>query len=187
MGPIVGKDFSMTRILPILEQLLKDDSSEVRLNVSSNMAKLSGVVGADLLTPTLITLLTNLTKDAQWRVRMATVELLGDLSLAYGKDVFMQKIEPIFIQYLTNTAASVREMGITKSAEICKSFGAEWIMSSYLPKVIENYNVDQQGYMYRICSLRSLSAVVPVLQKDQITEKVVPIFIKATSDPIPNV
>ena len=187
MAPIVGKDYSMTRVLPILEALLKDDSSEVRLNVSSNMAKLAGVVGPDLLTPTLITTFTNLTKDAQWRVRMATVELLGDLSLNFGKDVFMQKIEPIFIQYLTNTAASVREMGIKKSAEIGEKFRAEWVMSAYLPKVIENYNVDQQGYMYRICSLRSLSAIMPVLQKDQITDKVVPIILKATSDPIPNV
>ena len=118
MAPIVGKDYSVTRVMPILETLLKDDSSEVRHNVASNMAKLAGVVGPDLLTPSLLTILTNLTKDAQWRVRMATVELLGDMSLTFGKDVFMKSIEPIFMQYLTNTAASVRDMGIQKSAEI---------------------------------------------------------------------
>ena len=118
MAPIVGKDYSLSKIMPILETLLKDDSSEVRLNVSSNMAKLAGAVGPDLLTPSLLTIFTNLTKDAQWRVRMATVELIGDLSLSFSKDVFMSKIEPIFMQYLTNTAASVREMGIAKSTEI---------------------------------------------------------------------
>ena len=99
----------------------------------------------------------------------------------------MKSIDPIFMQYLTNTAASVREMGITKSAEIAKSFGADWVVTNYIPKVIENFNVEQQGYNYRMCSLRSLAAVMPVLQKDQISEKIVPIFAKAASDPIPNV
>lgn len=60
-------------------------------------------------------------------------------------------------------------------------------MSAFIPKVIESYNVDQQGYMYRICAVRSLAGVMQVLQKDQITDKVVPTILKATSDPIPNV
>ena len=51
----------------------------------------------------------------------------------------MKSIDPIFMQYLTNTAASVREMGITKSAEIAKSFGADWVVTNYIPKVIENF------------------------------------------------
>ena len=87
---------------------MKDDSSEVRLNVAQNMSKLANVVGGDLLTPSMLSILTNLTKDAQWRVRMATVELIGDFSLAFGKDIFVRSIESIFMQYLTNTAASVR-------------------------------------------------------------------------------
>ena len=63
MAPIVGKDYSISRVVPILEALMKDDSSEVRFNVTSNMAKLGGVVGAELLTPGLLTIFTNLTKD----------------------------------------------------------------------------------------------------------------------------
>ena len=73
---------------------------------------------------------------------MATVELIGDMSLSFGKDIFMKSIEPIFMQYLTNTAASVREMGITKSAELGKSFGPEWVSKNYIPKVIESFNAD---------------------------------------------
>jgi hypothetical protein len=45
---------------------------------------------------------------------MGMVELVGDLSVKFCKDVFVKSLEPIFMQYLTNTAAAVREMGITK-------------------------------------------------------------------------
>jgi serine/threonine-protein phosphatase 2A regulatory subunit A len=84
-----------------------------------------------------------MTKDAQWRVRMAVFELIGELSKMFGKEVFIKHLESIFLTYLTNTAASVREMGIKKSREIAEKFKQEWIMSSFIPKVIENYNIDK--------------------------------------------
>ena len=118
---------------------------------------------------------------------MAALELIGDLSLCFGKDPFVRSIESIFMQYLTNTAASVREMGIEKSAEMAQKFGSDWVLTSYIPKVVESYNVEQQGYNYRMCALKSLAGVMPVLQKDEITDKIVPIFVKACGDSVPNV
>lgn len=50
---------------------------------------------------------------------MGVFELLGNLSVNYGKDVFVKHIETVFMSYLVNTAASVREMGITKSSQLC--------------------------------------------------------------------
>ena len=186
-APIVGKDYCVQRVVPILENLMKDDSSEVRLNVAQNMSKLASVVGADMLTPSMLSILTNLTKDAQWRVRMATVELIGEFSIVFGKDAFQRSIESIFMQYLTNTAASVREMGIEKAGEMGQKFGSDWVINNFIPKVVECYNVEQQGYNYRMCSLRSLAAVMPVLQKEEISDKIIPTFVKACGDSVPNV
>ena len=56
-----------------------------------------------------------------------------------------------------------------------------------IPQVIESYNVDQQGYNYRMCALETLSAVMPVLSKEIITELIVPVVVKACGDRIPNV
>jgi len=97
---------------------------------------------------------------------MAVFELIGDMSKTYGKEVFTKHLESIFLSYLTNTAASVREMGIKKSREIAERFKAEWIISNYIPKVIENYNIDKQGYNYRMCYLMSMQAVMPFLSKE---------------------
>ena len=96
-----------------------------------------------MLTPAFITTMSSMTKDAQWRVRMGVFELIGELSKMYGKEVFLKHLESIFLTYLTNTAASVREMGIKKSREIAEKFKSEWILSSFLPKVIENFNIDK--------------------------------------------
>lgn len=123
--------------------LIKDENADVRLNVASGMIKLAPVLGPELLSPAFLTTLTNMTKDAQWRVRMAVFELIGDLSKAFGKEVFSKHLETIFLSYLTNTAASVREMGIKKARELAEKFKGEWILNSFIPKVIENYNNDK--------------------------------------------
>ena len=63
MSHIVGKDYTVQHIIPILMNLLKDENADVRLNVASGIIKLAPIVGPDLLTPTFLTTLINLTKD----------------------------------------------------------------------------------------------------------------------------
>ena len=133
---------SQQKILPILQDLLKDDSSEVRLNVAANLGKLAIVIGAEILSPALIVLLQNATKDQHWRVRMAVFETVGDYSVKFGKDVFMKQLEPLFMSYFTNTAASVREMGIAKSEYIAKEFGSAWIAEVFVPKLTKTFEED---------------------------------------------
>jgi hypothetical protein len=53
---------------------------------------------------------------------MSVFELIGDLSKSFGYQVFTKNLEQIFMGYLTNTAASVRDMGIKKSKEIGEKF-----------------------------------------------------------------
>lgn len=118
---------------------------------------------------------------------MAVFELIGDLSKLFGKEIFTKHLESIFLSYMSNTAASVRDMGIKKTRELAEKFKSEWILSAFIPRVTEIYNVDKQGYNYRMCCLHSLNSVTPYLSKDQVTQHVVPIFVKAMRDPIPNV
>lgn len=108
--------------------LIKDENAEVRLHVAQGLLKVANIIGADLLTPTFLTTMNNMTRDAQWRVRMAIFELIGDLSKIFGKEVFVKHLESIFLSYLTNTAASVREMGIKKAKELAEKFKGEWVM-----------------------------------------------------------
>ena len=107
-----------------------------------------------------------MTKDGQWRVRMSVFELIADLGIIFGKEIFIKHLQSIFMGYLSNTAASVRNMGISKSATLGHAFKSDWIMNEYVPVVINHYSVDKKGYNYRMCCLNSLESIMPYIQKD---------------------
>lgn len=88
MAQIIGKEYTVGKVQPILMELLKDDNSEVKLNVVSGLVKIANVVGSELLNSQLLNTLGNMTKDGQWRVRMAVFELISDLALIFGKDAY---------------------------------------------------------------------------------------------------
>ena len=119
MTKFVGPEFSKDKILPILSELIKDESSEVKLKVVQGIYMCSKVVGIDALQG-LIQQLETMTKDGQWRVRMTVFELIGDLGISFGKDVFQKHLQKIYLSYLENTAAGVRNMGVEKSVELAK-------------------------------------------------------------------
>lgn len=74
---------------------------------------------------------------------MYTVDLIGQLSVRFGREVYTKSFEGVFVSYLTNSAAAVRDMGIQQAKEIGKKFGPEWIISAFIPKVIEAFNHDK--------------------------------------------
>lgn len=107
----------------------------------------------ELLSPSFLAILNNITKDAQWRVRMAVIELVGDMAIKFGKDAFLKFLEPIFMQYLNNTASAVREMGIQKVEKMAKVFTGNWVMGFFVPAIIERYNQDKIAFNYRVACL----------------------------------
>lgn len=109
MASIIGKEMTVSKIIPILMDLIKDDNSEVKLNVIGGLKKIAHVVNADtLLSPGNIVIISNLTKDGQWRVRMQVFELIAELGIIFGKDLFQKALQETFMSYLWNTADSVR-------------------------------------------------------------------------------
>ena len=100
---------------------------------------------------------------------MAVYELVADLGFIFGKEVFCKSLQSIFMGYLTNTAASVREKGIEKSAQLAQSFKQDWIMNEFIPIVSTHFNSEKKGYNYRMCCLNSLAVIMPYIQRDQIS------------------
>lgn len=186
MSRVVGKDLTIQKIQPILLELIKDDNSEVKLNVIEGYIKVASIVGKENINQFIFEL-TSLTKDGQWRVRMAIFELFGELGIKFGEEVFCKMIEEPFMGYLNNTAAAVRVKGVEKSGQLAEQFKESWIINNYIPKVTAAYNSDKKGYNYRICCLSSLGEVLKKLSKDQVGSLVVPLFMKAMKDDIPNV
>jgi len=187
MSPYIGRDYTQMKVMPVISELMKDESADVRLNCVQNIMKIGDVLGPDLIQPDVLLLLTNLVKDAQWRVRMGTIELIGNLSVKFGREVYKDKFEAVYMSYLNNTAAAVRETGIIQAEYMGKKFGADWIISNYLPKVVENYNIEKHPYNYRMSCLNSMASMMPLLRADMISEFIVPTLVAGCADKVPNV
>lgn len=78
-------------------------------------------------------------------------------------------------------------MGIQMAAKLADNFSKDWILEQFLPKVVNQIVVDKKGYNYRMACLYSLSAVLPYTPKDAISQHMIPVFLKAMKDDIPNV
>lgn len=67
LAPILGKDATITHLVPPVLLLLRDAASEVRLNLISSLAALNEVIGVDLLSQSLLPAILDLAQDGKWR------------------------------------------------------------------------------------------------------------------------
>jgi serine/threonine-protein phosphatase 2A regulatory subunit A len=67
LAPILGKDATITHLVPPILLLLRDAASEVRLNLISSLESLNKVIGVDLLSQSLLPAILDLAHDGKWR------------------------------------------------------------------------------------------------------------------------
>ena len=67
LAPILGKDATITHLVPPILLLLRDAASEVRLNLISSLESLNKVIGVDLLSQSLLPAIIDLAQDGKWR------------------------------------------------------------------------------------------------------------------------
>ena len=63
----LGKEATITDLVPPVLLLLRDTTSEVRLNVISSLGALNEVIGVDLLSQSLFPAIIDLAEDGKWR------------------------------------------------------------------------------------------------------------------------
>jgi len=73
------------------------------------------------------------------------------------------------MNFMTETAAASRELGIKKLGELAEIFKADWVVNNFMPKLYEVYNTEKQGYLYRMCCINSMHVISSSLNKDQVT------------------
>jgi hypothetical protein len=71
--------------------------------------------------------------------------------------MFKTYIETLFFNYITDTVASVREVGIKSLETLIAKFGASWTQITLVPK-LQNYLMQPKiSYLHRMCVLHSLA------------------------------
>ena len=72
--PIIDKAATNEHILPIFLALLRDESSDVRLNLFKRLEDMNKVIGIENLAQSIIPALTELSQDKNWRIKLSVVE-----------------------------------------------------------------------------------------------------------------
>lgn len=67
LASYLGKDATISDLVPQVLLLLRDTTSEVRLNVISSLGALNEVIGVDLLSQSLFPAIIDLAEDGKWR------------------------------------------------------------------------------------------------------------------------
>lgn len=165
ISTVTKKELATSKILPILVELLKDEHHEVKMGVLSGLQGVAIIIGSELISSGLLMSLSNLMKEPQWRVRLSVVNLIANLAKEFGRDFYMKNLEPIFMQYATDNAASVRDAGIEKLLLISSEFKADWVINAYLPKATEIMNKEKLGYLYRMTLLNSYLVIRIFIKK----------------------
>ena len=82
----LGKDATISDLVPPVLLLLRDTTSEVRLNVISSLGALNEVIGVDLLSQSLFPAIIDLAEDGKWRLVIQTAQYLCEFELVQSSN-----------------------------------------------------------------------------------------------------
>lgn len=72
--PLVGKSVTNEHILPIFLALIRDEKSQVRLNLFKRLEDLSAVMDIEELQKSILPSLEELARDKDWRMKQSVIE-----------------------------------------------------------------------------------------------------------------
>lgn len=113
LAPILGKDATITYLVPPVLLLLRDAASEVRLNLISSLSALNEVIGVDLLSQSLLPAILDLAQDGKWRIRLAIIQHMPLLAEQLGQDFFTEKLVSFCVGWLGDDIATIRKAAAT--------------------------------------------------------------------------
>lgn len=72
--------------------------------------------------------------------------------------MFLGTLEPMYMTYLKDKIAVVRENGVEKLAGLIQTY-KDWSLSKLFPKLVEQLN-KENGYLYRLSAIQSLRVIL---------------------------
>lgn len=176
LAPLLGREATIEHLLPLFLHLLKDEFSEVRLNIISKLQTVNGgmvrcslmvffltsleclVIDIELLSDSLLPAILELAEDKSWRVRQAIIEYIPLLATQLGKPFFDEQLGNLCMSWLGDTVFSIREAATINLKKLTEVFGVDWAKVAIVPKVM---GMGQHpNYLYRMTTVQAI-AVCP--------------------------
>lgn len=182
---IFGRQLTVDHLVNIFLQLIRDECPEVRLQLLNNLEYLSSSVGVEVVGQSLLPSIKDLGKDRQWRIRLAIINIMPDLAKYLGEAKFTSELGSLFGAWLTDPVFSVRDAFAASFNRLGEELGQRWSEVNIIPQL--QTLAEHKNYLYRITAILSMRALAEVSGRDFIDKHLVPMVVKLTSDPVPNV
>jgi serine/threonine-protein phosphatase 2A regulatory subunit A len=185
LAPFLGRDDSVSHLLPPMLLLLRDSSSEVRLNIISSLSLLNDVIGTDLLHQSLLPAILDLADDGKWRIRLAVIERIPLLAKQLGGDFFDDRLLGLCVGWLGDDISSIREAAAKNLKELTTLLGTEWSIQNLIPRVRQV--MEHPSYLRRMNAVQATALMATAMDVKLAEEEVLPILLEMHYDPVPNV
>lgn len=184
---LMSKEEAIDHMLPILLNMLKDEFPDVRLNIIANLKVVNDVIGVDLLSESLLPAITELAKDVNWRVRMAIIEYIPILAEQLGVQFFDQQLSDLCLSWLWDTVFSIREAAVANLKKLTEIFGSDWCRDEIILKLLKFDSQLLENFVYRFTLLSALTALVPVVSMEVVSDQILPFVSHLADDAVPNI
>lgn len=185
LTPIFGAKLTVDHLIKIFLQLIRDESPEVRLKLIGTLGELSSVVGIDVLSQSLLPSIKELGKDRQWRVRLAVIDCMPSLAQYLGEAQFTSELASLFKVWLVDPVFSVRDAAAGNFRRLSEVLGLAWCEANVVPQI--QTLLSHKNYLYRISAVCCAGTLAEVAGAPLLDKHLVPMVIKMSGDPVPNV
>jgi serine/threonine-protein phosphatase 2A regulatory subunit A len=185
LAPILGKDATISHLVPPILLLLRDAASEVRLNLISSLESLNSVIGVDLLSQSLLPAILDLSQDGKWRIRLAIIQQIPLLAKQLGKDFFTDKLSSICVNWLGDDIATIRDAATMNLKELTGIFGTEWACEHLLPHIDDIRH--HSSYLRRLTAVQACARMAVEMDPAIAQIEVLPLLLEMATDTVPNI
>ena len=185
VAPLIGNAYTNEHLLPLYLHLLKDECSDVRLNIIKNIHQLNQVMSIDQLMNSILPAVVDLAQDGKWRVRLAIIEHMPLLAGQLGREVFESKLSELVLGWLSDSVYAIREQACKNVTKLAEYFGESWIDQCLFPHLQQLSG--ETSYLRRLTSIFAVNDLISILNLKQISSIVLPILEQSSKDEVPNV
>ncbi len=132
----LAREDVLNLVLPSLLALLRDERSDVRLNIIAALPAINAAIGAEALAQSLLPALSELGMDAKWRVRLAVIEHMPMIARQLGQAFFSAQLVSLCLHWLTDRVYFVRKAAARSLCQLTVLFGADWAAAFVVPALL---------------------------------------------------
>ena len=183
--PIIGRNNSTQHLLPLVLEILRDNSSEIKMCIFSDLEGICGVVGSESLAQIIMPSLEEMSADKQWRVKLKMVQCFPLLGKQLGKQFFEENFLPVVKKMIFDSTYSVRDGVVQVIKELITVFGQKWVENEIIRDVCDAKGDDH--YSQRLTLILFLKNLASLLSPEFLSVSIIHIVNEMASDKVPNI